>query len=121
MAFALLRKIYRGWTRHESYWDTPGMDENLRYIGDVLPLNVVASSGPIPTSGDEGDCWIEPSTGNFAVWSTGIKLQTPSWNIYAPIAGFVGFESATDTLWVNNGESWQDYAAIFKLKDVFDD
>lgn len=120
MAYSLLRKIYRGWNRHESYWDDVGMDQNLRYIGDVLPLNVVASSGPIPASGAEGDCWIEPSSGNFAVWSTGPKLQAPSWNMYEPLAGFVAFESGTNTLWVNNGSAWLDYSSIFALKDAFE-
>lgn len=121
MAFALLRKIFRGWDRHESYWDSMGMDQNLRYIGDVLPLNVVKSTGPLPASGAEGDCWIEPSTGKFAVWSTGPKLQAPSWNLYDPIKGFVAFEATTDTLWVNKGNEWKDYAEILKLKDVFDE
>ena len=120
MAYSLLRKIYRGWSRHESYWDDVGMDQNLRYIGDVLPLNVVASSGPIPASGAEGDCWIEPSTGNFAVWSTGPKLQPASWNMYTPIAGFVAFQSNSDTLWVNTGSTWKDYASVFVLKDAFE-
>ena len=120
MAYSLLRKIYRGWSRHESYWDDVGMDQNLRYIGDVLPLNVVASSGPIPASGAEGDCWIEPSTGNFAVWSTGPKLQPASWNMYTPIAGFVAFQANSDTLWVNTGSTWKDYASVFVLKDAFE-
>ena len=121
MAFALLRKIYRGWNRHESQWDDIGMDDNLRYIGDVLPLNIVASVGPKPASPDEGDCWIEPSTGNFAVWSTGPKLQPASWNLYSPIKGMQGFESAKNILWMNDGSSWKNYADIIVLKDVFED
>lgn len=120
MAFALLRKIYRGWNRHESQWDDVGMDDNLRYIGDVLPLNIVASTGPVPASGDESDCWIDQGSGQFAVWSTGPKLQAPSWNLYMPIPGMMGFESATKKIWVNDGSSWKNYADVIVLKDVFE-
>jgi hypothetical protein len=120
MSYSLLRKIYRGWSRHESYWDDVGMDQNLRYIGDVLPLNIVKSSGALPGSPAEGDCWIEPSTGKFSVWSTGPKLQTPSWNNYTPVAGFIGFESNSNKIWVNNGAAWLDYSNFVQLKDAFE-
>ena len=114
MASALLRKIYRGWDRHESYWDDVGMDQNLRTIGDHLPLNVKFVTGPKPASASEGECWIEPGTGNYAVWSTGNKLQPAAWNNYSPAAGQLGYCATDGRLYVNTGSAWQTLSASDK-------
>lgn len=103
---ALVRNIFRGWARSESFWDKDGMDENLRFIGDHLPVNIVTINGERPLYGSEGDCHIYTSTGNYSVWSTGPKLQAPVWNDYQPAAGLVAMHSATGDLWGNNGSSW---------------
>lgn len=116
---ALIRQIYRGWERFQSFWDTVGMDENLRTIGDHLPLNIMFITGPKPETAEEGDCWIEPSTGAYAVWSTGPKLEPATWNIYPPRKSIIGAHVASDSVYYNTGSSWKKIAA--NPPDAFDD
>lgn len=108
MSSSLIRKIYRGWSRNESFWDTNGMNENLRAIGDHLPLNIKHVGAPKPSSANEGDAWIDPDSGQYAVWSTGPSLQAATWNNYAPSEGLIGFSSSDGKMWGNTGSSWED-------------
>jgi hypothetical protein len=117
---ALIRNIFRGWARSESFWDKDGMDDNLRFIGDHLPLNIVTINGTRPTYGaTEGDCHIYTSTGRYSVWSTGLKLQQPSWNTYQPSRGLVALHAATGDLWGNTGSAWVNLtASLLNEEDV---
>jgi hypothetical protein len=108
MSSSLIRKIYRGWSRSESFWDRNGMNENLRAIGDHLPLNIKHVGIPKPSSANEGDAWIDPDSGQYSVWSTGPSLQAATWNNYAPSEGLVGFSSSDGRMWGNTGSSWED-------------
>ena len=109
MPSSLIRKIIRGWDRKESFWDTVGMDENLRTLGDHLPLDIKYVTGPRPATASEGECWIEPSTGVYAVWSTGPKLQAPSWHIYPPLRALFAVQVDAGVMWVNTGTAWESY------------
>ena len=118
MSSALIRKIVRGWNRHESYWDTVGMDENLRTIGDHFPLNITYVTGPRPATASEGECWIEPSTGAYAVWSTGPKLQAPSWNIYPPLKALFAVQVDEEVMWMNTGTQWKSFELAILNFDI---
>lgn len=95
------------------------MDENLRTIGDHLPLSIQFTTGPKPATANEGDCWIEPSTGIYAVWSTGPKLEPATWNIYPARKGVFGVYADGDLLYYNSGTSWKTFAA--NPPDAFED
>jgi hypothetical protein len=108
MPSALIRKIFRGWDRGESFWDTNGMNENLRVIGDHLPLRIINLGGPRPTLGTvEGQCWIDPATGAYAVWSTGNNLQAASWHEYTAEQSLLAYCAATGDVWANTGSEWK--------------
>lgn len=108
MPASLIRNIYRGWTRNESFWDTLGMNENLRRIGDHIPLNIKYVGNPRPSFANEGECWIDEETGQYAVWSTGANMQSAAWNTYAPAEGLIGYSSSDGKMWGNTGSSWED-------------
>lgn len=114
MSSALIRKIYRGWDRSESFWDSKGMDENLRVIGDHLPLKITVVGGSRPSAGSEGTCFIDPLTGNYSVWSTGLKLQAPEWHEYGPEQGLIGYHTASGDLYANTGSAWLNLTQIMK-------
>lgn len=114
MSSALIRKIYRGWDRGESFWDTLGMDENLRVIGDHLPLKITSIGGTRPSAGTEGHCWIDPASGAYSVWSTGIKLQAPTWHEYGPEQALMGYHTAEGDVWANTGSAWLNLTQIMK-------
>lgn len=114
MSSALIRKIYRGWDRGESFWDTLGMDENLRVIGDHLPLKITSIGGTRPSGGTEGHCWIDPASGVYSVWSTGIKLEAPVWHEYGAEQALIGYHTATGDMWANTGSAWLNLTQIMK-------
>jgi hypothetical protein len=106
MPASLIRRIYRGWFRSESFWDTPGMNENLRTIGDHIAIDIQSVGGIRPASGDnEGHTWINTSNGEYSVWSTGPGLESPSWNTYPALRGLIG-RAASGVIWGNTGSSW---------------
>jgi hypothetical protein len=96
------------------------MDENLRTIGDHLPLNIKYIGLPRPVTAQEGECWINPLNGDYSVWSTGNNLQPPSWNNYSAMAGLVAFCSADGELYVNDGDSWGKKGDSESIPDAFD-
>lgn len=119
MASALIRKLFRGWSRGESYWDTPGMNENLRTLGDHLPLNV-KYMGPKPASAAEGECWINLETGEYSVWSTGPGLQAPQWNNYPAAEGLLAFSPMNGKMYGNTGTAWVNPISDSDALDAFD-
>lgn len=114
MSSALIRKIYRGWNRGESFWDTLGMDENLRTIGDHLPLKITVIGGTRPAEATEGFCWIDPATGAYSVWSTGNKLEPASWHDYSGEQALIGYNTAAGDMWANTGSAWVNITQIMK-------
>ena len=106
MPASLIRKLFRGWTRGESFWDAQGMNENLRVLGDHFPLNVKHIGLPKPPSASEGDCWINLDTGEYSVWSTGPSGEAPSWNNYPAQESLVVYSPISGKLYCNTGISW---------------
>lgn len=115
------RQIYRGWKRGESFWDAQGMNENLRFIADHLPLTIVYADVARPAAGtEEGEAWINTGTGEYAVWSKN-NDGVASWNIYPPARGIYGYNVTAQTFLVNTGAGWQTLLATDKYLVGFED
>lgn len=109
MPSTLIRRIFRGWKRHESYWDSPnGMDTNLRVIGDHLPsLNVVGLDvDPLPGSAAQCSAVLHTETGDYSVYSTKESMNGSSWTRYPASKGLLTYHD--DKVYANTGFSWVD-------------
>lgn len=119
MPSQLFRKIYRGWFRGESYWDTPGMNENLQFIDNHLPLTVLAvDPDPMPVSADKGEAVLFTDNGTYRVYNNGpASGDGPIWTTYPPLKGLLAIKDGL--IFENTGSSWVTYDALKQL-DVFD-
>jgi hypothetical protein len=100
--------MYRGWERHESYWDTPGMNENLKFLGDHVPgLNVVgADTDPLPATAAQGSCVLHLATGEYSVYSVKADNSGSAWTRYPASKGLMAYFD--DVVYGNTGSMWKD-------------
>lgn len=106
MPASLIRRIYRGWKRLESYWDTLGMNENLKFIGDHLPnLNVVGvDPDAMPSSAVQGAAYLHTATGEYSIYSMDADVEESGWTRYPASNGLVALFSGV--LYGNTGSAW---------------
>lgn len=105
----LTNRIYRGWKRNESYWDSPGMNENLKVISDHLPaLRVLGVDiSPLPSMAAEGDTVLHIATGKYSVWSLKADASLSSWETYPASKGMLALFNGQ--IYGNTGWSWDLY------------
>lgn len=115
----LFRKIYRGWYRGESFWDTPGMNENLHFIDNHLPLTVLAvDPDPMPTTGSKCDAVLFTADGTYKVFNTGpLSGDGSYWTLYPPLRGIMAIKDGL--VYENTGSAWITHTFQTQL-DVFD-
>lgn len=106
------RNLFRGWNRHESYWDSEGMNENLQFLEGHVPFNIVGQYPANPSAPREGDVVIRKSNGTYKIWQTGLNVQAPTWVEYPASQGLLGFDARTNKLWFNDGSIWKDETEI---------
>lgn len=106
MPALLFRKLFRGWGRGESFWDTPGMNQNLLYIDDHLPLKIVSiDPEELPLSPSRGDAVIYTSNGTYKVYNNGANPGSIArWTVYSPNKGLTGVMAGV--LYENTGAKW---------------
>ena len=115
MPSTLTRQIYRGWQRHESYWDTPGMNENLKVISDHLPaLNVVGTNvSPLPSVAAEGETVLNLATGTYSVYSLNAQGLSSGWQTYPASKGMLAlFDGA---VYGSTGAAWEVVASDLNI------
>lgn len=106
MPSIISRAIIGKFSRGQSGWDTPGMNENLQTIDDHLwiPANrVVASTTLLPASSSTGYTVLVQDTGEMHVWSCG------EWKTYPARMGKLATDG-TD-IWMNSGTRWTSIGA----------
>lgn len=120
MPASLFRKIYRGFFRGESYWDTLGMNENLQYIDNHLPLNVLSiDPDPMPATAVKGEAVLFAEDGTYKVYNNGPAAgDGPIWTLYPANKGLMAIKDGI--VYENTGTSWVTYDALKQL-DVFDE
>lgn len=109
MPASLIRNIYRGWSRKESFWDTLGMNENLKFIGDHLPgLKVIGIDlDEVPTTAPQCSAILNSETGEYSVYSMNANTSKSGWTKYQPAKGlFCVYEG---DIYTNNGSAWVKY------------
>lgn len=106
MPAQLFRKIYRGFFRGESYWDTLGMNENLQYIDNHLPLNVLAvDPDPMPATATKGEAVLFAADGTYKVYNQGPAAgDGPVWTTYPASKGLMAIKNGV--VYENTGSSW---------------
>jgi hypothetical protein len=106
MPAILTNRIYRGWKRKESYWDSPGMDENLKVISDHLPgLRVLGLDiSPLPGTAAEGDTVLHVATGKYSVYSLKADTSHSGWETYPASKGMLALFN--NQVYGSDGSSW---------------
>jgi hypothetical protein len=116
MPATLTRQIYRGWQRHESYWDTPGMNENLKVISDHLPsLNVVGVNvSTLPATATEGETVLNLATGGYSIYSLSADGLSSAWQTYPASKGMLAlFDGA---VYGSTGTAWEVVASNINIQ-----
>ena len=115
MPSTLTRQIYRGWQRHESYWDTPGMNENLKVISDHLPaLNVVGTNvSPLPSVAAEGETVLNLATGTYSVYSLNAQGLSSGWQTYPASKGMLALFNGA--VYGSTGYAWEVVASDLNI------
>jgi hypothetical protein len=108
----LFRKMYRGFFRGESFWDTNGMNENLQFIDNHLPLAVLAvNPDTMPTSATKGDAVLFSADGTYKVYNNGpVAGDGPTWTLYPALRGLMAIKNGL--IYENTGSSWVAYGPL---------